>query len=83
VDNLPSGTLAFIWLDLDATVQLNADGPVDMDDAVARHIRRIDAWIDQVTRAKAKGRIMGPDPSSSDRGLPSVGVKNSFCINGN
>jgi hypothetical protein len=54
VDNLPPGTLAFIWLDIDATDQLNTDRPVDMDHAVARHIRRIDAWIDQITTAKAK-----------------------------
>jgi uncharacterized protein len=44
VDMLPSGTLASLWLDIDASEEPSA-APDDHGDAVDRHIRAIEDWL--------------------------------------
>jgi hypothetical protein len=47
VDLLPAGTLASLWLDIDAADQLSAAAG-DHGDAVDRHIRAIQDWLDSL-----------------------------------
>jgi uncharacterized protein len=44
VNMLPSGTLASLWLDIDASEEPSA-APDDHGDAVDRHIRAIEDWL--------------------------------------
>jgi hypothetical protein len=47
VDMLPAGTLASLWLDIDAADTLSAE-PGDHRDAVDRHIRAIEDWLERL-----------------------------------
>lgn len=47
VDMLPAGTLASLWLDIDAVDTLSAE-PGAHRDAVDRHIRAIEDWLERL-----------------------------------
>ena len=55
IDELPAGTLASMWVDIDATNGVSfssSDGSgVGIDEAVARHIRAVEAWLDSLDAA--------------------------------
>jgi hypothetical protein len=44
---LPAGTLASLWLDIDAADTLSAE-PGAHRDAVDRHIRAIEDWLERL-----------------------------------
>jgi len=48
IDELPAGTLASMWVDIDATNGVSFSSSdrsgLGIDEAVARHIRAIEAW---------------------------------------
>ena len=52
VDELPPGTLASIWLDVEATTGGIDAGPL-IDEAVTRHIEVIEAWLDGASISSA------------------------------
>jgi len=48
VDELPAGTIASIWVDIDATIAdpgPNSGDQVSIDGAVDRHIKAVEAWL--------------------------------------
>jgi hypothetical protein len=55
IDELPVGTPASIWVDIDATNGVsffNSDGSrVGVDQAVTAHIRAVEAWLDSLSAA--------------------------------
>jgi uncharacterized protein len=52
VDELPAGTLASMWVDIDATIAeangSNRDQRVSAEEAIDIHIEAIEAWIDSL-----------------------------------
>jgi uncharacterized protein len=59
VDELPAGTLASIWVDIDATIadanRSNRDIHVSIEEAVDLHIGAIEAWLDALEARLAAG----------------------------
>lgn len=48
VDELPAGTIASMWVDIDATKAdsgLNTGDKVSIDGAIDRHIKAVEAWF--------------------------------------
>jgi hypothetical protein len=47
VDELPAGTIASMWVDVDATIDSdpNTGDQVSIDGAVDRHIKALEAWL--------------------------------------
>jgi Fe-S-cluster containining protein len=73
VDELPAGTLASVWVDIDATIA--ASGPprpenfVDIDESIDDHIKAIEVWIDSFGADPAR---IAPSRSLSS-GRPKAG----------
>jgi hypothetical protein len=68
VDELPPGTLASLWVDVEATIN-GTDGlnpPPSIEEAIARHIGAVEAWLDGLgagtsTKTEDDVRIEGLD----------------------
>ena len=48
VDELPAGTIASMWVDVDATIagsSPNTANQASIDEAVDRHIKALEAWL--------------------------------------
>ena len=46
IDELPAGTLATMWVDIDATIAgANVGGQANIEEAVDLHIGAVEAWI--------------------------------------
>ncbi|MGA2057994.1 MAG: YkgJ family cysteine cluster protein [Bradyrhizobium sp.] len=65
VDELSEGTLASMWVDIEATINGEAgpgDGP-DIEEAIARHIGGIETWLDDLVLETS----IQPTPRPSER----------------
>jgi Fe-S-cluster containining protein len=53
VDELPRGTFASMWVDIDASIAnangVSRDGQITINEAIDRHVNRIDAWLISLT----------------------------------
>jgi hypothetical protein len=46
IDELPAGTLASMWVDIDATIAgANVGGQANIEEAIDLHIGAVEAWI--------------------------------------
>jgi len=57
IDELPAGTLASMWVDIEATIAgANVGSQANIEEAVDLHIGAVEAWIRSL-EAKIEGRL--------------------------